>query len=161
MARPTAPAAALLLAALSLTACGEDETNAADQPADSETSANTGTGAAGDILDFQDVSGDLQGRVGEEITVRATVEDVVTPEVFTLTDPADTTLDPIVVVDQDPTEVVETGTEVVVTATVRDEFVSSEIEDLLKIQLDDELLGDFEEGPYLDASEVRTEPAGD
>lgn len=160
IARPTVPATAVLLAMLSLTGCGEDEQ--ATEPgasAASTTEDPQDTDAGEQPLSFEEVSDDLVGRIGENVSVRATVADVVTPQVFTLTAEDQVNLEPIVVVDAEPVQDIEAGTPVVVTGKVRPEFSTADIGDLLHIQLDDEILGQWDGRPYLKAGDVDTESA--
>lgn len=148
-----APLAALLLV-VPLAGCGEDQgpvdTGDAQQRTGEDTEADDG-----EVLRFEELAEDLDDLVGDEVSVTATVDEVVTPGVFAITgeDP-----ESMVVVDVAPEEDVETDTEVVVTGTVQPGLDDLEVEDLLATQLDDELLNDWEGEPFLEADEVDTTP---
>jgi hypothetical protein len=157
--RATAVATAALIA-LSVSACNQDD-GAVDTDDAVETTDGDPTeseaGAEPDSLTFDEVSDDLAGRAGEEVTVTAQVDDVVTDQVFTVTSLDGNTLEPIVVVGAESDETVEAGTPVQVTGVVADTFVLTDVEETVGIQLDDELLADFEDRPYLEATDVETE----
>jgi hypothetical protein len=146
----TAPVGALLLAGF-VAGCGEDETTASDPGTDGATAEE-----AAETLSYEDVSDDLATRAGEELTVSATVDEVITQGVFAVTGPGS---DPesIVVVDADPGAALEPGTEVVVTGTAHEELDDLEVEEILEVQLEDELLNDWEDEAYLEADRVETE----
>ena len=150
--------AAALLVALPLNSCSAEpaDTNDVAEAADGEATASD-AGTDPDNLTFEDISDDLESRVGEKITVTAMVEDVITPGVFTINAIDGNTLEPIAVVDARPGEDLEAGSEVVVTGTVHDSFIPNEVENLLDVQLEDELLSGYETRPYLRATEVRTD----
>lgn len=151
--RLAAPVAALLLA-VPLAGCGEDEgpvdTGDAQQRTGEDTEADDG-----EVLTFEELAEDVDSRIGDEVSVTATVDEVVTPGVFSITgeDP-----ESMVVVDVAADEDVATDTEVVVTGTVRPGLDASEVEDVLQTQLEDELLNDWEDEPFIEADEVDTSP---
>lgn len=152
-ARLLAPAAALALA-LPLAACGEDDgavdTGDAQQRTGEDTEADDN-----EVLTFEELLQDVDSRTGDVVSVTATVDEIVTPGVFAITGD---TPESMVVVDVAKTEDVEDGTEVVVTGTVHEELDDLEVEELMEVQLGDELLNDWEDEPYLEATEVDTTP---
>jgi hypothetical protein len=158
--RRVAAVATLVLLALPVSACSQDE-GAVDTDDAVETTDDDPTepeaGADPESLSFDEVSDDLAGRAGEEVTVTAQVDDVVTDQVFTITSLDGTTLEPIVVVGAETSEVIEADTPIRVTGVVADTFVLTDVEETVGIQLDDEILGNFENRPYLEATHIETD----
>lgn len=158
--RRAAAVATAVLIALPVSACNQDDgavdTDDAVEATDDDTTERE-AGADPESLSFDEVSDDLAARAGEEVTVTAQVDDVVTDQVFTVTSLDGITLEPIVVVGAETEEVVEADTAIRVTGVVADTFVLTDVEDTVGIQLDDEILGDFEDRPYLEATHIETD----
>lgn len=148
------------LAALSLSGCGGDTTEEATSPdASSEQQTATMDAEAAtdeDVLRLDDVADDLDARAGEELTVAGAVKDVITPEVFTIVDPTGTTLDPVLVVGAEQVDGLAPEQAVQVTGTVKTDFDVAQAEETLDIQLEDELLTEWQEGLYIEAQQVDT-----
>lgn len=153
-----AASAIAAVAALSLSGCGGDsaEDTAAAASADQSATMDAEAAAEEEVLRLDEVGADLDARVGEELTVVGAVEDVITPEVFTIVDPTGTTLDPVLVVGGEEVVGLAPDQEVQVTARVEDDFDVATAEETLDIQLDDELLTEWQEGLYLEAQAVDT-----
>lgn len=147
--------ASAALAATSLAACGEDDTEDAATPDPGTSSESTGGGSdEPEEMTFEEVSDDLGSMVGEDVRVRAQVEDVVMPGVFTINDASGNTLESIVVVDAEDVAELATDEEVVVDATVEAALDPDDVAELLDVQLDDEMLTDYDGQPYLEADGV-------
>lgn len=157
--RPALAIGALLLA-LPLSACSQDDGVVDTDDAVEDTDDKASEPEAGldvESLSFEEVSDDLSSRAGEEITVTAEVEDVVTDQVFTINSLDGNDLEPIVVTNVDGDQVVDAGTPVRVTGLVAETFILTDVEETVGVQLDDELLADFENRPYLEATHVDTD----
>lgn len=160
-----------LVSALTLAGCGEDGTTegapgtpetpaTSASPSDSQA-AEHGTGA-GDVaaLTFGELAADPEAHIGDTVTVHATIADIVTPQVFTITRVEGTTIDPMIVVDTDASAGELTyGDPVTVTGEVKRRFDLLTTESFLEIQLDDELLADWKGEPYLRAENVEPDTA--
>lgn len=91
---------------------------------------------------------------GQEATVSAEVDEVVSEAAFTIVDPDDAAVAPLPVIhDQDLAEL-EPGRTVRVTGTVHTVFDLPQVEQSLGIDLDDPVYEDWDKEPYLEASEV-------
>ena len=76
--------ASAALAATSLAGCSDEPTDAGSaDPGTSSPAADTAS-AEDEAMTFEQVSDDLDRMVGDEVRVRATVEGIVTPGVFTV-----------------------------------------------------------------------------
>lgn len=145
---------AAVLVALPLGACSED-TGAVDTDDAVETTdddpVEPQAGLDPATLSFEDISDDLDERVGEEVMVEAEVEDVITPGVFTINDQTGNDLESIVVVGVNGTEDIEADMPIVLTGIVERSLQPSKVDRLLDVQLEDEMLTDYEEQPYIRA----------
>jgi len=146
--RTVLASASAALAATSLVGCSDDVAENGSSPG----SDATGDGEA--ALTFEDVSDDLGTRVDERVRVRAQVEDIVTPSVFTINAADGNDLESIVVVGEESARYLEPDEEVVIEATVEPSLVPSQVARLLDVQLDDEMLTDYRGDPYLSADDV-------
>lgn len=148
--------ASAALAATSLAACSEEEPEdaATPDPGTSSESAEQAGDPAEEVMTFEDVSDDLGSMVDEEVRVRATVEDVVTPGVFLVNALEGNDLESIVVVGEDLARDLALDEEVVIEATVEPSLAPNRVARLLDVQLDDEMLTDYRGDPYLEAVDV-------
>ena len=156
------------LAALSLTGC---DTSGPEEGADVEDiveeNESVDDGVVEDDAIEDDVVGgpfvydgiydqtfydDYENYVGEEVTVSADVNEIVSPESFTISGTASTTVDALLIVGA--TADVEEGEAVQVTGIVRQAFDLPTVEEDMGLDLEDELFGDFEAQNYIEASSV-------
>ena len=171
----------LPFAALTFTGCGGEDTAgpeesvAADdvaQPEDTEVEgegtaeegiAEEGVGAEGaegelgydGVYDqaFVDESASL---VGQEVTVSAEVNELISDNAFTIAGTEDTDVQPILVVQASGNPEIQQGLAVAVTGTVRDAFVVTDVESELGIELEDEAYAEWENQRYIVANNVDT-----
>lgn len=152
--RTAATLTSVVLVALPLGACSEDggpvdTDDAVETTDDDPTEPKAGLDPA--TLSFEDISDDLDERIGEEVMVEAQVEDVVTPGVFTINAREGNDLEPIVVVGVNGTEDIEVDTPVVFTGMVERSLRPDQVDRLLDVQLEDEVLTDYRGRPYIRA----------
>jgi hypothetical protein len=147
--------ASAALVTTSLAGCGADEPEDAATPDPGSSSESTDSNPEGsEEMTFEDISDDLGSMVGEDIQVRALVEEVVTPGVFTINQVDGNDLESVVVVGAESAGDLAPDQEVVVDATVESTLDPDSVAELLDVQLEDELLTDYEGQPYLEASSV-------
>ena len=153
-----------LFSAFSLVACGGEadvagegtaEASPMEENATSEESPTGGDSpAGGEQVTFETLSQDLDAYVGQSVTVSGTVGEVVTPEVFTVTGGEGSSGDPLLVVGASEDDQLSANGSVQVTGEVHEQFTTSQAEDLLEIQLDDELMTDWEGQAFIEAQDV-------
>lgn len=143
--------ASAALVSASLAGCGADEPEEAATPDPGTSSESAG---ASEEMTFEDISDDLETMVGDDVQVRALVEEVVTPGVFTINQIDGNDLESVVVVGAESAGDLAPDQEVVVDATVESALDPDSVAELLDVQLEDEMLTDFEGQPYLEASSV-------
>ncbi len=158
----------LLLGAL-LAACG---TGTADQPSgdgtalpgpgDLQATPMTGdTGMNGDAITLSDIANNPEQYIGQMVTIRAPLGEVLGPRAFTLSDPALVSFDSLLVVGVDnttiPTEGAVEDAEVEVTGTVR-EFHVMALEQELAYEFPDPVLGAYSDETAIVAESVRILP---
>lgn len=160
-ARPsTTPTTALvtLLAStgLALAACGEDDSNAPDTGTEV-----TDLRGSDDLEDPYDGpldpawAADSEAYVGQEVTLTGTVDEVLSPDSFTLTGPEGTAVDSFLVVVRDGAPDLAAGDAVVVAATPTDDFAVTDVESELAVDLPDEVVEEWDGELYLSAAEVQ------
>lgn len=93
---------------------------------------------------------------GEEVTVSAKVNEVLSPEVFTIAGTEDTTVDALPILHTDPLDDLAADVDVQVTGIAEVAFDIAAIEEDKGIDLDDELFEEWDGQPYIDASTVDT-----
>ena len=101
----------------------------------------------------EDALADPDAFVGEQVTVSAEVEEILSTSAFTL----DGALGPLLVVQatgSGDNEIIEQGAPVQVAGTVRENFVVTEFEEEFGVELEDELFADFESQTYIVADGV-------
>ena len=96
----------------------------------------------------------VDGYVGEQVTLSADVNEVITPEAFTIAGTDDTTVEALLVVGATGNAELAPETTVEVTGTVQDAFVVTEVEEELGVDLDDALFAEWEQEPYVVADGV-------
>lgn len=151
-----AAGAASVAALFALTGCADDAADESSEQTSASQEATMDAEASADeeVVRLDDVGDDLEASVGEELTVVGAVQDVITPDVFTLVDPTGTTLDPVLVVGADASDTLAPEQEVEVTGVVKDDFDIEQAEETLDIQLEDELLTEWRDGLFLEAQQV-------
>lgn len=154
--RRTAGAVAATLAAvtgLSLAGCGAEEPQAetpAESPAEPPADADAFAGPYDQaFVDEQET------HLGEEITLSAEVETVLDDDGFVLDGPGTESL--LVVYDMDLTEIEEDQT-VEVTGTLEQAFDLPTVEEDGQQDLENELFEDYDQQPYLLATDVSALP---
>ncbi|MGY1608429.1 hypothetical protein [Geodermatophilus sp. SYSU D00700] len=90
----------------------------------------------------------------EQVTLSADVDEVITPEAFTIAGADDTTVDSLLVVGAAGDAQLSPETTVEVTGTVQERFVIAEAEEDLGVDLDDALFAEWEQEPYVVADDV-------
>lgn len=91
--------------------------------------------------------------VDQDVTVSADLNEVLTDRWFTIAGTDDTSVDALLVLHRDP-GAFDPGETVEVTGTVHGEFVLIDVEMELDTDLDDEVFGQWEGEPYIDATAV-------
>lgn len=97
---------------------------------------------------------DVDVYAGAEVTVRAQVEDVLSPSSFTIVGPEGVAVEPLLVVATDDVAGLEPGLPVTVAATAAKEFDVAEVETELGVDLDDEQYEEWDDEPFLLATIV-------
>lgn len=100
-------------------------------------------------------------REGQTVTVSANVNEIITPEAFTIAGTEDTTVDPLLVLHKDAEPELKPELTVKVTGTVHVAFDLPAVEKDLDVDLDDALFEDWDGKPYLQASMIDTSVAAD
>lgn len=156
--RPLAKAASvgfIAAAAFGLTACSED-------------TAGTETGT--DVADIQeedaaapydgpydsDFYDGVSSYVGDEVTVSADVNEILSPSSFTIAGTDDTDVEALLVIGAGEVTGLETDLLVGVTGTVQQAFDLPTVEEELGVDLDDGLYESYDQEPYIVADGVDT-----
>lgn len=158
-------AGALSFTALGVASCGtEGPETGADvedvQEAPEETETNNAANPFDGPYD-QGFLDDVDVREGQEVTVSANVNEIITPEAFTIAGTEDTTVDPLLVLHKNAEPELKPDLTVKVTGTVQVAFDLPAVEKDLDVDLDDALFEDWDGKPYLQASEIDTSVAAD
>ncbi len=154
----------LPMAALGLSACSDDtagpEEGASvedvvdeEAPAEDEAAADGAVGPYDGVYDSTFYE-DYDSYVGEVVTVSAEVNEIISPNAFTIAGTDDTTVEELLIVHNLDAAEIEQGLTVAVTGTVGEAFVLTEVEDEFGVDLDDGPYADYEEERYIDATEV-------
>ena len=153
----TLPAGVAVL--LALAGCGDGP--AGDEPAlgDAQDATVTATelpsGAGEAVYDgdydsaFYDQLADYDG---EQVTVLGVVDEILSPTAFSIVGPEDSEVGPLLVVDVGASAAFDPGTPVAVNGVVREAFDLETVEERFATDLDGEQLGDWDGGPYIEAS---------
>ncbi|GAA2176986.1 hypothetical protein GCM10009784_25810 [Arthrobacter parietis] len=154
--RTLALAGILPLAALGLTGC--NGTSGSEEGADVEdvVEEDNETAPYNGALDseFYDA---YQSYIGEEVTVSADVNEIVSDTSFTIAGTDDTTVEALLVVLEEGTVEVEPGAAVSVTGTVMESFDLPTVEDDTGLDLEEDAYADYDGENYIVASEVDVE----
>lgn len=158
-------AGVMAVAALGLTACGEDEDTAGTETGASVEDVQEGADedAAGPYDGVYDSSfyDDVESYDGETVTLSADVNEVLTPTSFTIAGTDDTEVEELLVVSADASNDLAADLTVEVTGMVHDAFDLTTAEEDLGTDLDDALYEDWDGEPFVEATLVDTSVASD
>lgn len=158
-------AGALSFSALGVASCGtEGPETGADVEDVQEVPEETETNNIANPFDGpydQGFLDDVDVREGQTVTVSANVNEIITPEAFTIAGTEDTTVDPLLVLHKDAEPELKPELTVKVTGTVHVAFDLPAVEKDLDVDLDDALFEDWDGKPYLQASMIDTSVAAD
>lgn len=99
---------------------------------------------------------DVDTYVGEEVTVSADVNEILTPKSFTIAGTDDTTVEALLVLHDTELPEVTPGLTVGVTGTVQEAFDLPTVEEEMGVDLDDAAFEDWDGEPYIEATSVDT-----
>ena len=99
---------------------------------------------------------DVDTYVGEEVTVSADVNEILTPMSFTIAGTDDTTVDALLILHDTELPEVTPGLTVGVTGTVQKAFDLPTVEEEMGVDLDDAAFEDWDGEPYIEATSVDT-----
>lgn len=99
--------------------------------------------------DFYDAA---ESYVGQEVTVSAEVTETLSDDTFVISGGAGTTVDPLLIVEEQEIPPLDEGQVVQLTGTVQEGFDVLEAEEMLGIDLEDELYADYEDQPFIAAT---------
>lgn len=164
----TAVAALITAAGLGLTGCGTEGPETGTDVEDvtegevlESSPAPENNPTAGDTFignydqDFYD---ERETYAGQEVTLSAEVNDVLDDDAFVIAGTAETTVDPLPVLYNMDQIDIEEGQVVEVTGTVQEAFDLPTIEDETQKDLEDDLYQDYDQQPYLEATDVQLIP---
>lgn len=155
LARASA-ASALVAGALALSACGGD-TSGSEVGADvGDIVAEDGPPEAYDGPYDAGFSEAARSYDGQEVTVSANVNEVVSPTSFTIAGTEATDVDPLLIVSPTKVDGLQEGTAVQVTGTVHQAFDLPTVEEGVRVDLDDSLYGSYDQLPYIEATSIDT-----
>lgn len=97
----------------------------------------------------QDFYDDAESYVGQEVTVSADVTATLTDDSFVIAGGPDTTVDPLLVIEEQEIPPLDVGQAVKLTGTVEQAFDVAAVEEEFGIDLEDELFADYVGDPYL------------
>ena len=99
---------------------------------------------------------EMDSYVGEEVTVSADVNEILTPMSFTIAGTDDTTVEALLVLHDMELPEVTAGLTVGVTGTVQEAFDLPTVEEEMGVDLDDAAFEDWDGEPYIEATSVDT-----
>ncbi|SDN76047.1 hypothetical protein [Geodermatophilus sp. DSM 45219] len=151
----TAAVAVAAVSTLGLSACGGD-TAGTEAGADVEDVVEEEPPADGPYDGVYDSAfyDEVDSYAGEEVTLSADVDEVITPEAFTIAGTDDTSVEALLVVGATGDTELAPETTVGVTGTVMESFVLTDVEEDLGVDLDDALFAEWEQEPYVVAESV-------
>ena len=151
----TAAVAVAAVSTLGLSACGGDTagTEAGADVEDVVEEEPLEDGPYDGVYDSA-FSDEVDGYAGEEVTLSADVNEVITPEAFTIAGTDDTSVEALLVVGATGDTELVPETTVGVTGTVMESFVLTDVEADLGVDLDDALFAEWEQEPYVMAESV-------
>lgn len=151
------PAIALVTAVVAtMAACTEspDQREVGSQAADIRGSDDLADPYDGPYS--RDFHTDVQAYVGQDVTLEAAVERIVSPIAFTVTGPGGEEVEPILVISRREVADLQPGQEVVIVAVPHDGFELSSLEEELDVELPEEPYEEWEGEPYLRGDAVDT-----
>jgi hypothetical protein len=162
--RRTAVASILPFAALSFVACdtagpeeGADvEDVVEDDGAVEETPTGEGVVGPYDGVYDRTFYDDYDSYMGEEVTVSAQVNEIITPMSFTIAGTDDTTVEALLIIHQGEVTELADDLTVAVTGTVKEAFDLPTVEEEMGIDLDDNALADWDQARYIEATSIDT-----
>lgn len=160
--RASVTAGILAMSALGLTACNDDTagpetgTDVEDIQEEDEAALDPYDGPYDTT--FYD---DIDSYVGEEVTVSADINEVITPSSFVIAGTEDTDVEPLLVVSADEVSGLEKDLTVAVTGTVHEAFDLTTVEEDLETDLDDDLYDAWDTEPYIEATSIDTSVAAE
>ncbi|WP_159617248.1 hypothetical protein [Arthrobacter zhaoguopingii] len=104
---------------------------------------------------------EMDSYVGEEVTLSADVNEVMSPMSFTIAGTDDTTVEALLVVHDKEMPEVKPELTVSVTGIVHEAFDLPTVEEEMGIDLDDEAFEDWDGEPYVEATSVDTSVVAD
>lgn len=155
-----AATAGLAVSMLGLTACSEDT-------AGPETGTDVADIQEEDVVEPYDgvydseFYDDVESYDGEEVTVSADVNEVVSSTSFIIAGTDDTAVEPLLVVHDGEMTELEPDLTVAVTGTVHQTFDLPTVEEDMGLDLDDGLYEEFDAQPYIEATSIDTSVASD
>ncbi|WP_337061066.1 hypothetical protein [Kineococcus sp. G2] len=168
--RPTARTAAagiVAFAAFGVAGCsetaGEEEGTSVEDVQEADEEALEGEAAVTPYEGAYDGTfyDDVNTYVGQEVTVSAEVDSVVSPNAFVIAGTEDTTVDPMLVVGATEVSGLSEGTLVEVTGTVHEAFDLPQVEEDTGVDFEDDLFNDYDAEPYIVATTVEVPEQGD
>ncbi|MGY1839272.1 MULTISPECIES: hypothetical protein [unclassified Modestobacter] len=164
-------AGTLALSPLALTACGDDtagpeeEVSVGDiQQEDEQAEPGAGVGAGTEVPPGVGYTGAYDDSfaaggneyVGQQVTVSATVDELIGPHSFSIAGAEGSSVDPLLVIAPDMASDLEPGQDVQVSGTVEDPFNEATAEGDLGIDLADGAFLDYQGEVYIVANDVET-----
>ncbi|MCI2240310.1 hypothetical protein MO973_45810 [Paenibacillus sp. TRM 82003] len=161
--RPTARTAAagiVAFAAFGVAGCsdtaGEEEGTTVEDIQEADDESLEGEAAATPYEGAYDGTfyDDVNTYVGQEVTVSAEIDSIVSPQAFIIAGTADTTVDPMLVVGATEVTGLTEGAVVEVTGTVHEAFDLPQVEEDTGVDFQDDLFNDYDAEPYITATSV-------
>lgn len=156
-----APAAILSVAACGDTAGSEQGADVEDVAEEEPAADDAAAEGAYDGPYDAGFYGEMDSYVGEEVTLSANVNEVISPTAFTIAGTDDTTVDELLVVHPENLPEVSPDLTVGVTGTVMEAFDLVTVEEDLGVDLDDAFYEDWDGEPYLNATSIDDSVASD
>lgn len=156
----TAVVGVFAVSALTLTGCSDDTAGPETGTDVEDIQEEEAVGPYDGLYDttFYD---NIDSYVGEEVTVSADVNEIVSPTSLTIAGTEDTDVEPMLVVSADEVSGLEPDLTVRVTGTVHEAFDLPTVEDEMGLDLDDELYDEFDGEPYIEATSIDTSVPSD
>lgn len=150
------------VSALGLTACGGDDTAGPETGTDVEDIQEEDV-AAGPYDGVYDSAfyEDIESYEGEEVTVSADVNEIISSTSFTIAGTEDTDVESLLVVSATEVSGLEPDLTVAVTGTVQKAFDLPTVEEDLGVDLDDPLYEAYDQEPYIEATMIDTSVPAD
>ncbi|MEZ0494087.1 hypothetical protein AB2L28_17765 [Kineococcus sp. TBRC 1896] len=146
--------AAVALSALALTGCGDSDGPADVSVEEIQEGPEQARSTVYDGAYGRPFAEGITAYYGRDVVVTADVGTVVDGSAFTVVDPTDDTVDPLLVVGAQATRGLEPETSVRITGTVYEALDLTRVEEDLGTDLDEKLFGAYDSQPYLQATSV-------